>query len=336
LLRVTSFSLREAHINADLRAQVRSGSANAEQKLAVCEGRATLGVEDRVELLAVLAADSDGGVAERARKALQSTPVEQFVSAIGRADADPKLFTFCSQNLGDKPGITDAMAKNPVCPATYVADTAAHLTSSGIQSLLDNLEKFTSNDKLMVIVRSSPAATTEQRDLLAELDKGAPDNIGASDLAAIVAEMEPDPVKRETLMQRVSQMNVVERLTLALKGSRTERTLLIRDSNKLVQKCVLQSPRLTDSEVEQFAAMTNLPSEILRTIGLTRTFIKNYTVVRNLITNSKTPLDLSLHLLPRLNATDLAKLTSNKNVPETLRSTAVKLHRKRKMGLPGD
>ena len=29
------------------------------------------------------------------------------------------------------------------------------------------------------------------------------------------------------------------------------------------------------------------------------------------------------------------KLTNNKNVPETLRSTAIKLHRKRKMGLPG-
>ena len=47
-------------------------------------------------------------------------------------------------------------------------------------------------------------------------------------------------------MQRVTHMNVVERLTLALKGGRTERALLIRDSNKLVQRCVLQSPRLTE------------------------------------------------------------------------------------------
>jgi hypothetical protein len=63
--------------------------------------------------------------------------------------------------------------------------------------------------------------------------------------------------------------------------------------------------------------------------------MKNYTVVRNLVNNPKTPLDVSLHLFPRLTASDLVKLTGNKNVPETLRSSAQKLHRKRKMGTPG-
>src|SRR5208282_5377379 len=144
---------------------------------------------------------------------------------------------------------------------------------------------------------------------------------------------EPDPVKRDTLMQRVSHMNVMQRLMLALKGGRTERMMLIRDPNKLVQRCVLQSPRLTDPEIEGFALMTNLSVEVLRNISTLRAFMKNYTVLRNLVNNPKTPLDVSLHLFPRLNATDLVKLTTNKNVPETLRSMAQKLHRKRKQGL---
>ncbi len=41
--------------------------------------------------------------------------------------------------------------------------------------------------------------------------------------------------------------------------------------------------------------------------------------------NPKTPLDVTLHMLPMLNAIDLKKLTTNKNVPETLRTTAMKL-----------
>ncbi|HXU47896.1 MAG TPA: hypothetical protein VN727_02525, partial [Candidatus Binatia bacterium] len=57
---------------------------------------------------------------------------------------------------------------------------------------------------------------------------------------------------------------------------------------------------------------------------------------KNLVFNSKTPLDVSMNLMKRLNATDLMKLTTNKNVPETLRSSAVKLHRKRKMGGSGE
>jgi hypothetical protein len=52
-------------------------------------------------------------------------------------------------------------------------------------------------------------------------------------------------------------------------------------------------------------------------------------VVRNLLNNPKTPLDVSLHMLPMVNVMDLKKLTSNKNVPETLRTTAIKLQRTR-------
>jgi hypothetical protein len=92
---------------------------------------------------------------------------------------------------------------------------------------------------------------------------------------------------------------------------------------------VLQSPRLTDQEVEAFASMTSLTDEILRLIATNRNFRKNYTVVRNLMNNPKTPLDVSLRMLPMLNALDLKKLTMNKNIPETLRSTSLKLQRTR-------
>ena len=124
-------------------------------------------------------------------------------------------------------------------------------------------------------------------------------------------------------------MRVVERIKVALTGNREERTILIRDPNKMVQRAVLQSPRLTDNDVESFSAMANLSDETLRLIANNRRFVKNYVVVRNLLNNPKTPIDVSLHLLPRLNPQDLKFLTMNKNVPETLRSMAVKLHRQR-------
>ena len=111
-------------------------------------------------------------------------------------------------------------------------------------------------------------------------------------------------------------------------GSEARRTL-IRDSNKVVQRAVLQSPRLTDQEVEGFATMTSLTDEILRLIASNRKFRKNYSVVRNLLNNPKTPLDVSLHMLPMCNVMDLKKLTTNKNVPETLRTTALKLQKQR-------
>jgi hypothetical protein len=312
-----------------LRGDIRSGNARPEQKAALCTGGVTVTPEDRVELLTVLAMDPDSQLSERALGVLMKLPSDSFLVPIARADADPRLFSYCATNLGDKPGIADALALNPACPTTNVTRVVAHLTAVGIQALLDNLERFTADPQLVIAVTQIAPSNPEQRELLGELQK---DAVALPDLAEVAAEIEPDPEKRQTLMQRVAIMNVVQRLTLALKGGRSERSLLIRDNNKLVQRCVLQSPRLTDSEVEAYASMTNLPAEILRSISLTRRFMKSYPTVKNLICNSKTPLDVSLHLLPRLNATDLRILTTNKNIPETLRSTALKLHRKRKSG----
>jgi hypothetical protein len=303
-----------------------------EQKLAICSGSVSLSPEDRVELLAVLASDPDADIRERARSILAIEPVENFIAGVARPDANLRLFSYCADNLQEKPGIADALAKNAACPAALLTPVAHHLSTHGIQALLDNLERFSSDPQLVDAVAVSAAASAEQRDLLGDLHKG---ELPLHEMEEAVAEIEPDPVKRETLMQRVTHMNVLERLTLALKGGRTERMLLIRDPNKLVQRCVLQSPRLTDSEVEGFASMTNLTIEVLRTISLMRIYIKNYTIVRNLVNNPKTPLDVTLHLFPRLTLTDLQKLTANKNIPDTLRSTAVKLYRKRKMGTSG-
>jgi hypothetical protein len=319
----------EGSISSELREQIRSGHARPEQKIALCAGSAQLVPEDRVELLAVLASDSDSIIAERAQNALLAQPLEVFLAACARSDVDSRFFTYCANYLPDKKGIADALARNAGCPTANVARIASHLTSAGIQALLDNLERLISDPQLVLAVIASPTANTEQRDLLGEMEKGA---VAMNELEEAAAEIEPDPVKRQTLFQKVAHMNVVQRLTLALKGGRSERMLLIRDPNKLVQRCVLQSPRLSDTEVELFSAMTNLSGEILRSISLTRIFMKNYAIVKNLVNNPKTPLDVSLHLFPRLTATDLMKLTANKIIPDTLRSTAMKLHRKRKMG----
>ena len=293
----------------------------------MCSGGISLSPEDRAELLAVLAADADEGIAERARSVLVTLPLESFLAALGRPDADAHLFKYCADQIGEKPGVADALAKNEACPAALVTRVARYLTAVGIQALLDNMERLSSDEHLATALVQSQGATAEQQSLLAEIHKNEP--ISAKDLEDAAKDAEPDPVKRETLLKQVAHMNVVQRLTLALKGNREARMILIKDPNKLVQRCVLQSPRLTDMEVESFAKMTNLSEEVFRVISLTRKFIKSYVIMKNLVNNPKTPLDISLHLITRLNANDLKLLTTNKNIPDTLRSIAVKMQRQR-------
>jgi hypothetical protein len=300
-----------------------------EEKIAVCSGSMPLSPEDRVEILSILATDADPDISERAQNALLTQPVAYFVKALERADSDVALFRYATENLAAKPGIADALAKNVGCPAKLVTRVVPHLTSSGIQGLLDNLEQFCEDAALVEAVLRSTAPNAEQRALLDELTKG---TLSRSEVEEAAGDLEPDIAQRETLMQRLANMSVVQRLMMALKGGKSERMALIRDPNKLVQRSVLQSPRLTDSEVEAFASMSNLTGEVLRGLSNIRAFMKNYTVMKNLVNNPKTPLDVTLHLYQRLTPGDLVKLSTNKNVPETLRSSAAKLHRKRKTG----
>jgi hypothetical protein len=119
-------------------------------------------------------------------------------------------------------------------------------------------------------------------------------------------------------------MNVAQRLSLAMKGSREERAILIRDPNKIVGAAVLSSPKLTDTEVESIARMATISEELLRIIANTRAWMKNYQVAVALAKNPKTPVAVSMNLLSRLNERDLRMLSSDRNVPDVLRLTARK------------
>ncbi len=45
--------------------------------------------------------------------------------------------------------------------------------------------------------------------------------------------------------------------------------------------------------------------------------------------NPKTPVDVTLHLLPTITPQDLKLLTTNKNIPDVLRASAYRLQRQR-------
>jgi len=306
--------------------QLRHSRATRERKIAVCATGAHMDPVDRAEVLTVLAHDHDEVVATRAQEALLSISTDVFVQAIKRTEALPALFAYAAKNLADKPGIGETLVQNKNCPASLLVSVVQHLSTVGIQLLLDDLGRISDSLALATALEHSSSVTADQKNLLRELHGG---TIDEAALVEAVAEAEPDIHRRQTLLQQIAKMNVSQRVQFAVKGGSEARRTLIRDSNKVVQRAVLQSPRLTEQEVEAFAAMPNLTDEILRLIAANRAFRKNYTVVRNLINNPKLPLDVSLHLLPMINAVDLKKLAMNKNVPETLRTSAVKLQRQR-------
>lgn len=302
-----------------------SGRSSRERKLAVCSGSVGLIASEYAELLTVLAEEKDDLIRERAGNALISQPVSAMVEALGGDAPAAALFGYCRQHLIEKPDIAFTMARHPRCPPQALPAAAKNLSPAGVQDLMNDLDRLSLRLGLASALLHSAALTADQREQLRELlEQDEKSKTPYPD-----EESGEDPQKRVTLLQRLSRMRVVERVQLALKGNREERLALVRDPCKVVQRAVLQSPRLSEREVESFASMANLSEDVLRLIGRNRVFIGNATVVRNLMNNAKTPLEISLHFLPNCTAQDLKALALNRNIPETLRSMAMRLQRQR-------
>jgi hypothetical protein len=133
-----------------------------------------------------------------------------------------------------------------------------------------------------------------------------------------------DEAARASGTQELASMNFPQRLKCAMKGTREQRAILIRDPNKMICASVLSCPKVSTPEIESFARMQNVSEDVLRIIGSNRAWLKSYGVILALTKNPKTPLALSMGLLSKLQDRDVAKVSVDRNVPEALRISARK------------
>jgi hypothetical protein len=139
----------------------------------------------------------------------------------------------------------------------------------------------------------------------------------------------PQDEQRGSVLQKIAKLDIKGRIQLAMKGTKEERSILVRDGTKIVALAVLDSPKLTDAEVEKFASQKNVLEAVLRAIPMKRRFAKNYAVVRNLVFNPRTPLDVGLGLMKNLLVQDLRNLSGNKEVSETIRKLALRMFKQK-------
>jgi hypothetical protein len=142
---------------------------------------------------------------------------------------------------------------------------------------------------------------------------------------ALVEDPPPGRPVEASLLLQLQSMTVSEKLKLALRGNREARMLLIRDSNKMIRRFVLQNPRVGDEEIIAIAKNRSADDELLRHIADSRDWTKNYQVRMSLVTNPKTPLVLSLRFLGGLNDRDIRMLAKSKNVSATVANAAKRI-----------
>jgi hypothetical protein len=128
-----------------------------------------------------------------------------------------------------------------------------------------------------------------------------------------------------TISQRVSKLRTNQKIMLAIKGGKEERTLLMREANRLIQVNVVRNGRITEGEIAYIAQMRTVNEEVLRIISMNREWMKKYPIMKAMVLNPRTPLPIAMNQMKRLIDADMKLLMKDRNVAEILRREAKRM-----------
>jgi len=258
-----------------------------------CRGELPVSLQEKIEILVLLASGAEVEEQTTALQTLQCWPPAELQQVLRDPSTPVAVLEFVATNLAPhREELGEALLQNP--------------------NLTDHVRGWLEGAlSLIAEARSS--------------DVSEPPTPASSEDATGDSRPEPKKQKPTTAIQRTQRMSVVQKVKAALTGTKEDRMILIRDSNKLVARAVMQSPKVSEDEVEKYASMKDVCEDALRIITFNRRFMKLYVVVKALVNNPRTPIDVGLHLLPRVNEFDLKRLAFNRNVADVIRHTAERI-----------
>jgi hypothetical protein len=342
---------------------ILSGQVPRPVRLFAAQGLLPIPREDLFRLQAVLSADPDPELAAAATQSLQAEDAKTLVDWIEHQDVEPVVLDLLSRiRLEDQ--LWAAIAVHGRTSDETMRVLARHGAPLIQDIIMTNQVRLLAHLEILDDLRANPRVTQvvlrrvrefEEEFIekaisgkLAELDAaGTSIEEALAALRAIGAHIPhedampypsaDDPGVREEVERlglstygRLARMSVKQKVVVALLGGREERTILINSRNRLVVRAVLGSPRLTESEVERFAAARSVSDEAIRIIASNRRWMQQYGVIQALAQNPKTPLQTALRLLPRLSVRDLSRLARDRNINPVVRRRALEFHSRRR------
>ena len=298
--------------------------------------------QQRLVRLVAVARDSEGQERRSALEALERTSDADLLNSMAASSLDESLARYFLSPAHLRATLVPLLLGHPDTPPDAIVHLAAAAGPDIVPVLLDQLDQLRTpalialkDNSTYLLWQKQPhlsAGYVLEVDLLdlliQEMESEKPPTVEELEAALADVEMAED-LEKMGIVKKIARMKVAQRVKLALLGTREERALLIRDTSRVVYRAVLGSPKVTEFDVEGFATQKNVSQEVLRLISMNRRFMKNYTIVKNLSLNPRTPIDVSLPLLNRLLPNDLRAVANSRDVPETLRKMGQKLIRSR-------
>jgi hypothetical protein len=325
--------------------QVRSG--NRQLQLLAADGVLPLPPEEMIPLQVELAQGLDLEVAQRAQASLRGIAVRIARPYLDQGAGEAVLAWFAEET--SHPVLIEALLRRRDIPRPLLARLARRLPPDLQEILLLRQDAIVEQPAILEALEENPEVSTytlrriaEYREHLLPRERSshvrapaaAAEEMDDEELAEAIATAselpaigELEPEKTHLTEGQIRMLPVPARLKLSRGAPRTLRSILLRDPNVQVALSVIVNNSLSDQEVEQTASSRSVSEEVLTLIAKKRDWIGKYNVVKALVSNPRTPAATAVRLVPRLAVRDLRDLGRDRNIPDAVRSTALRLYR---------
>jgi hypothetical protein len=262
-----------------------------QEKLRALAGEVAASPVELVTLCVFLRQDQDPEVQTAAVLALRRLNAEELQAVLASETMHPRILALLARLLKDNPLVLASLAvRQDLDPAT-------------VAYVQEQLRMIGGGDEPAPAVSASTPPEPEMAE-------------NAEDEAAEESE------EFHSKYQLAQIMGTAEKIKMAFTGDKEWRTILLKDSNKLVSGSVIKNPRITEAEVLTVVKSSVQNDEIIRVICANKEWLKNYQIRKGLVENHKTPLPNALRFLTTLTEKDLGTLAKSKNVSTVIATQA--------------
>ena len=251
---------------------------------------------------------------------LEGISRDQLLSLIRNPKADPALLEHVvSQPVVDEE-IWRLIMLHPAAPPSALAKIARTAPLPLLKQLAGSPRLLARSPQIPRAILDNPVATEEE--------------VAAAEAVLHQEARGATEEEKKSVFVTIKGLNTGQKLTLAKKGNKEARMILVKDANEMVALEVVKGPRITDTEILSIAQMRDVSEKVLRELANMKRYRSNKLVVLSLLHNPKTPVGVSLGLgIANLTEKEVEGLARDRNIPAAVSRAAQQvLDRRQKPG----
>ena len=296
-------------------------------KLAAARGSLPMSGVNLVTVLFIFCHGTDAELKKEALKTLKDLSPAILTTVCTRKETHPQILDLIAKLHYGNMKVMEPLLKHTLVSLKTLLFVAEHARGDVLDLLANNDTVINKTSALRTLIIDNPHAEKVTKLRLGWQEEVAPEaepepKVEDSADAALADDSAPEDEVNQSKYQQLLVMPVSEKIKMALTGDKEWRTLLIRESNKLVCSAVLKNPRITEGEVLMVAKSRSSSEELIRLILLNRDWTKLYEMKKALVEHPRTPLLDAMRFMTFLSEKDLRDLAKSRNVTQAITNNA--------------